>query len=220
MIDFPASPTVGQSFTAAGVTWIWDGAKWTASGSAASVSGIVNVTAPYSRGGAARETHPMLGTATFGTQSFSANLLQIVPVYLAGPRSLSSLGLQVSGTGSGNMRIGVYASAVDGGPGVLLWDSGNLNTATNGLKTGNPGLTGLKGWYWLAWTLSIATTITSIPAASLLVGIAAQWPASPIAPGLYLQQAFTFGALPTDLTATSFTPNVYTGQFPVFSWTA
>ena len=32
MIDFPASPTVGQSFTAAGVTWIWDGAKWLPSG--------------------------------------------------------------------------------------------------------------------------------------------------------------------------------------------
>jgi hypothetical protein len=32
MIDFPASPTVGQQFTAAGVTWTWDGAKWQASG--------------------------------------------------------------------------------------------------------------------------------------------------------------------------------------------
>src|SRR5580704_17379257 len=32
MIDFPANPTVGQQFTAAGVTWVWDGAKWTASG--------------------------------------------------------------------------------------------------------------------------------------------------------------------------------------------
>ena len=29
MIDFPASPTVGQKFTTAGVTWTWDGAKWT-----------------------------------------------------------------------------------------------------------------------------------------------------------------------------------------------
>ena len=28
MIDFPASPTVGQMFTAAGVTWTWDGVKW------------------------------------------------------------------------------------------------------------------------------------------------------------------------------------------------
>ena len=30
MIDFPASPTLGQQFTAAGVTWTWDGVKWTA----------------------------------------------------------------------------------------------------------------------------------------------------------------------------------------------
>jgi hypothetical protein len=32
MIDFPASPTTGQQFTAAGVTWTWDGIKWQASG--------------------------------------------------------------------------------------------------------------------------------------------------------------------------------------------
>ncbi len=32
MIDFPASPTLGQQFTAAGVTWVWDGTKWAASG--------------------------------------------------------------------------------------------------------------------------------------------------------------------------------------------
>lgn len=29
-IDFPNSPTVGQSFTASGRTWIWDGATWNA----------------------------------------------------------------------------------------------------------------------------------------------------------------------------------------------
>jgi hypothetical protein len=32
MIDFPSNPTVGQQFTAAGVMWTWDGAKWTAQG--------------------------------------------------------------------------------------------------------------------------------------------------------------------------------------------
>ena len=32
VIDFPASPTVGQSFSAGGTTWIWDGAKWAAAG--------------------------------------------------------------------------------------------------------------------------------------------------------------------------------------------
>jgi hypothetical protein len=32
MIDFPASPTIGEQFTAAGVTWVWDGTKWLPSG--------------------------------------------------------------------------------------------------------------------------------------------------------------------------------------------
>jgi hypothetical protein len=32
MIDFPNNPTVGQQFTAAGVTWTWDGTKWTSNG--------------------------------------------------------------------------------------------------------------------------------------------------------------------------------------------
>jgi hypothetical protein len=32
MIDFPNNPTVGQQFTAAGVTWTWDGTKWTGNG--------------------------------------------------------------------------------------------------------------------------------------------------------------------------------------------
>jgi hypothetical protein len=32
MIDFPANPTNGQQFTAAGVTWTWDGTKWEAAG--------------------------------------------------------------------------------------------------------------------------------------------------------------------------------------------
>ena len=29
MIDFPANPTNGQTFTSGGITWTWDGVKWT-----------------------------------------------------------------------------------------------------------------------------------------------------------------------------------------------
>ena len=32
MIDFPANPTVGQTFTSGAQSWTWDGAKWVASG--------------------------------------------------------------------------------------------------------------------------------------------------------------------------------------------
>jgi hypothetical protein len=36
MIDFPANPTVGQTFSSGGFVWTWDGVKWVASGGAAS----------------------------------------------------------------------------------------------------------------------------------------------------------------------------------------
>ena len=42
MIDFPASPTPGQQFTAAGVTWIWDGAKWLPEGLSPTVAPGIN----------------------------------------------------------------------------------------------------------------------------------------------------------------------------------
>ena len=32
MLDFPANPTIGQVFASGGVTWTWDGVKWTAAG--------------------------------------------------------------------------------------------------------------------------------------------------------------------------------------------
>jgi hypothetical protein len=36
MIDFPASPTTGQIFSAAGASWRWDGTKWVAYGGGSS----------------------------------------------------------------------------------------------------------------------------------------------------------------------------------------
>jgi hypothetical protein len=45
MINFPDNPTVNQTFTAAGVTWVWDGIKWNMSSIAGS-SFIFVSTAP------------------------------------------------------------------------------------------------------------------------------------------------------------------------------
>ena len=42
MIDFPNNPTTGQQYTAAGVTWTWDGAKWLPSGLAPTVAPGIN----------------------------------------------------------------------------------------------------------------------------------------------------------------------------------
>lgn len=58
MIDFPSSPTVGQQFTSGGVTWAWDGAKWTSAGISASflplaggtMTGDLIINAPNNQG--------------------------------------------------------------------------------------------------------------------------------------------------------------------------
>ena len=42
MIDFPASPTLNQQFSAAGVSWVWDGSKWMPSGLAPTIVGGIN----------------------------------------------------------------------------------------------------------------------------------------------------------------------------------
>jgi hypothetical protein len=58
MIDFPNSPTVGQSFTAAGVTWVWDGVKWNVNNIAGSQFIIVSATQP---------TSPIIGSLWWDT---------------------------------------------------------------------------------------------------------------------------------------------------------
>lgn len=44
-IDFPNSPTVGQSFSSGALAWVWDGTKWTAA-TAASAPYIVGCFVP------------------------------------------------------------------------------------------------------------------------------------------------------------------------------
>jgi hypothetical protein len=39
-INFPDSPTTGQSFTVDNVTWVYDGVKWEGSGSATTVTNL------------------------------------------------------------------------------------------------------------------------------------------------------------------------------------
>ena len=40
-IDFPANPTTGQEFTAAGLTWVWDGAVWRLAGGGGAAGGVI-----------------------------------------------------------------------------------------------------------------------------------------------------------------------------------
>jgi hypothetical protein len=68
-LDFPNSPTIGQTYTSGGLTWKWDGVRWT-------VPGVVIIT-EYGSGAAA--TGPLtvipnyLGGLTLSNDTTSAN---------------------------------------------------------------------------------------------------------------------------------------------------
>ena len=64
MIDFPANPTVGQTFTAVGVTWTWDGVKWSLTGVGGTAVVAVSATPP------ANPTQGMLWWDSVGGQLY------------------------------------------------------------------------------------------------------------------------------------------------------
>ncbi len=49
VIDFPTSPTVGQQFTSGGITWTWDGVKWTAATGGGGMTDAPNDGTAYAR---------------------------------------------------------------------------------------------------------------------------------------------------------------------------
>ncbi len=46
MIEFPDSPTTGDTHAAGGALWLWDGTKWTVAGSVDTLT-VVSLTADY-----------------------------------------------------------------------------------------------------------------------------------------------------------------------------
>jgi hypothetical protein len=71
-LDFPNSPTNGQSFNAVGTTWTWDGVKWEAS--TAGSQGPVGPQGPQGPVGATGPQGPVGATGPQGPQGISGNV--------------------------------------------------------------------------------------------------------------------------------------------------
>ncbi len=61
-LDFPLSPTVGQSYTLTGRTWIWDGSGWTLTNVGA--QGATGATGPQGPAGTPGATGPGIDANT------------------------------------------------------------------------------------------------------------------------------------------------------------
>jgi hypothetical protein len=122
MLDFPASPTVGQQFTAGGVTWTWDGAKWTGSGGSGSGGGGIP-DAPsngqlYGRMNAAWSVVPTssggIPDAPLDGQTYGRNNAAwvVVPTTGSGGTTIPNP-LQINGTGASGYSGTHVATAAD-----------------------------------------------------------------------------------------------------------
>jgi hypothetical protein len=135
----------------------------------------------------------------------TVNTLYAMPFIVARTTKFDTISFELTTTGAGsNARVGVYADTGNCYPGALIFDSGNVSTAsgtgvkdttiTSSLQVFNPGL------YWLTYENS-----ATVPQIRIL-------PAS----GYY---AFSPGALGTGIPAYAYTvahtvgalPNPYTG---------
>jgi len=88
-------------------------------------------------------------------QSLTTNTLYVVPIYVSGTFTATSLKVTTSTvTTSGTGRVGIYNSGTGGAPSTLLLDGGSVSysaSTTQYSVTISQSLT--QGWYWLGFVV-------------------------------------------------------------------
>ena len=119
MIDFPASPTPGQIFTAGTASWRWDGTKWLAQGAASSylvafdVPGILTLNAVFAHVFGAAVAFPInfAGSQARGSANATGSpLITFARSAAASPLSFADIGTLTIAAGTINPTF-VAASA-------------------------------------------------------------------------------------------------------------
>lgn len=135
----------------------------------------------------------------------TANVLRAMP-FLAPLRggTIDRIAFEVTTLLAGNGRIGLYDNLEDLRnvyPGALLADSGDISTATTGIKSATISVALRPGRiYWLALVTSAAPTLRGLAVGGVsgFLGVAT---AGTTALNMGISVAHTFGALPNPFTA-------------------
>lgn len=146
-------------------------------------------TSPYE----AWHTAPTTGTA-LTTGALTANRLYAIPVPFVEKSLLDQIAINVTATGTGNARLGVYEDD-NGYPGKLLLDAGEVSIASTGVRAATIAHVLAPGRKWLVVVSSGAPTVRSFAVASLInqLGYGSALGTAGIL-GFYV--AFTYAALP------------------------
>lgn len=143
-------------------------------------------------------------TTTFAV---SANTMYALPFVLYRKTTFSAISAQVTSLHASNMRMGIYAD-LDGLPGGLVLDAGEVSAGSTGVKDISVSLTLDPGVYWLASvyagtpTMRAAgfhTAAANLPDIAGILGIGT--------PGTFdtrVSASLTYGALPASFGAVTY----------------
>ena len=148
-VDFPSSPTVGQTFTSGGVTWMWDGVKWTSTGAA---TGLYLPLAGGAMQGDLilnRDAQVALGAATKAQVDAKLSLVGVT-----------------NGSDALAGQIGEVISSVVASPGVTLTTAVNANVTSIALTAGDWDV---QGEVWFAQSANLTQIQAGITPVSSVI---------------------------------------------------
>lgn len=156
---------------------------------------------------------PPAQTATTGT--VTANRLYRVPVLNPYRNTFTKIQIQVQTLAAGShVRVGIYKCGAAGETTTLVVDGGVLDTSTTGVKTATISSVLEAGWHYLAM-VSDGAPVLYFYNSPLSIPFFGWDNTGGSAPALYNSsfRAFTYAALPSDETASSYSPSLNTGPF-------
>lgn len=127
-LDFPASPTTGQTYVSGGQIWTYNGSGWASS---------------YQSSGVTRQQF----TATAGQTSFTVTggyLANLVDVYQNGVKLINGTDVTVTSGTAVVLAVGATVGDVIEVIGIATWAIANALPLTGGTITGNLNITGTE----------------------------------------------------------------------------
>lgn len=143
-------------------------------------------------------------SASSATSAMVADRLHYQPIVL--PGAVTRIGIEVTTGAAGTCRLGIYSN-VNGLPGSLIVDAGDVDTTNIALVEATIAVTLGTEWVWLAANFSSTPTVRVGALNNGVIGN--NNPSTPVR-GIYA--ALAYGALPA--TATTPTNNTTSGACP------
>lgn len=95
--------------------------------------------------------------SSYGEADYTTANMRAMPIFIPKTITIDRIGINVTGSDSGNeCRLGIYNDS-NGLPGSLLLDAGNVSVGSTGLKEITISQELTKGWYWLVFQCDSST---------------------------------------------------------------